>query len=112
MVTAVQSLFSYDHNVCLPASYRRVDTLHGCLVWVLLLDIVTSSPKLVLGASPSHEEAFLLRRGLPGLAFTAPGLTASPQAATVSPTARMFFAALISRSWTTPHSGHAHDRTS
>src|SRR5579864_5639740 len=49
---------------------------------------------------------------MPGLVFTAPGLTASPQAATASPAARMFFAALMSRSWTTPHSGQFHERSS
>src|SRR5207302_10830391 len=35
-----------------------------------------------------------------------------PQAATASPAAKTFFAALRSRSWTTPHSGHVHLRTS
>src|SRR6266853_5991651 len=54
--------------------------------------ILTSSPQLKLGDSPRHREGFLFRRGVPGLAFTAP-----PQASnTVSPTAWMFFAALRS----------------
>ena len=39
---------------------------------------------------------------------TRPGLTASPQAETASPAALMFFAALMSRSWILPHSGHVH----
>jgi hypothetical protein len=46
------------------------------------------------GDSSSREEAFLLRRGLPDVAFTAPGLTASPQADTASPAANTLFAAL------------------
>src|SRR5947209_19397728 len=64
------------------------------------------------GDSHSHERAFLLRGDLPGLVFTAPGLTASPQAATASPAAKMFFAALISRSSWTPHSGQVQKRIS
>ncbi|MEN9502615.1 MAG: hypothetical protein RI964_1900 [Pseudomonadota bacterium] len=39
-------------------------------------------------------------------------LTFSPKANTVSPTASMFFAALMSRSWIDPHSGHFQERTS
>ncbi len=39
-------------------------------------------------------------------------LTLSPKANTVSPTAKMLRAALTSRSWVVPHSGHSHDRTS
>ncbi|MEN9503939.1 MAG: hypothetical protein RI964_3224 [Pseudomonadota bacterium] len=38
-------------------------------------------------------------------------LTFSPKANTASPAAKMLTAALISRSWITPHSGHSHDRT-
>src|SRR6266702_6588550 len=61
----------------------------------------------------SHLQGFLFHRSLPERALARPGLTASPQASnTVSPTAWMFFAALISRSWTTPHSGHVQTRTS
>src|SRR5262249_46342607 len=40
------------------------------------------------------------------------GLTVSPPAFTVRPTASMFFAALISRSWRTPQIGQVHWRTS
>src|SRR5260370_25557507 len=43
---------------------------------------------------------------------TRPGLTASPQADTASPAANTFFAALTSRSWTQPHSGHVQHRVS
>src|SRR5947209_12986124 len=64
------------------------------------------------GDSHSHERAFLLRGDLPGLVFTAPGLTASPQAATASPAAKMFLAALISRSCWTPHAGQVQKRIS
>jgi len=38
------------------------------------------------------------------------GLTFSPQTDTASPAAKMLRAALMSRSWTTPHSGQAHSR--
>ena len=38
-------------------------------------------------------------------------LTFSPQAFTASPAARIFLAALWSRSWSAPHSGHSHERT-
>lgn len=38
-------------------------------------------------------------------------LTFSPQAFTASPAARIFLAALWSRSWCDPHSGHSHERT-
>src|SRR5262245_33922716 len=48
----------------------------------------------------------------PSRAFTRTGLTLPPQADAESPSARMFFAALISRSWQTPHSGQTHSRTS
>ena len=37
-------------------------------------------------------------------------LTFSPKANTASPAAFTFFAALISRSWFVPHSGHCHSR--
>src|SRR6266566_8944487 len=61
----------------------------------------------------SHLQDFLFQRSLPERALARPGLTASPQASnTVSPTACMFFAALTSRSWTTPHAGHVQTRTS
>ncbi len=60
---------------------------------------LTSSPRLKPGDSSRHREGFLLRGGVPGWAFTLPGLNASPQAATASPAANTFFAALISRSW-------------
>src|SRR2546421_8395378 len=73
---------------------------------------LTSSPWVNPGDSHPHEWAFLLRGDLPGLAFTAPGLTASPQAATASPAAKMFLAALISRSCWTPHSGQVQKRIS
>src|SRR6266702_3268859 len=60
-----------------------------------------------------NEWAFLFQRSLPTRALARPGLTASPQASnTVSPTAWMFCAAFLSRSWTTPHSGHVQIRTS
>ena len=39
------------------------------------------------------------------------GLTFSPQTDTASPAAKMLRAAFMSRSWTTPHSGHVHPRT-
>ena len=39
-------------------------------------------------------------------------LTLSPKANTASPAAKMLRAALTSRSWAAPHSGHSHDRTS
>jgi len=39
------------------------------------------------------------------------GFTDSPQAKTASPAANIFLLALMSRSWTTPHSGQAHSRT-
>jgi hypothetical protein len=73
---------------------------------------LTSSACSRTADSSRHREAFLLRGVLPGLAFTAPGLTDSPQAVTASPAAKMFLAALISRSWTTPHSGHIQERIS
>src|SRR5215472_4248082 len=57
------------------------------LTWEVDGDMLTSSPRLKPGDSPSHLEAFLLRRVVPGSAFTAPGLTDSPQAVTASPTA-------------------------
>ena len=61
----------------------------------------------------SHRgEGFLLRRVVPDWAFARPGLTDSPQAVTASPAARMFFAALMSRSWTVLHSGQVQERTS
>jgi len=55
---------------------------------------LTSSPRINPGDASSREGAFLLRRGLPDVAFTAPGLTASPQADTASPAANTFLAAL------------------
>src|SRR5436853_7817105 len=64
------------------------------------------------GASSPRELAFLLRWELPVRAFARTGLTPPPQAATESPSARMFLLALISRSWQTPHSGQTHSRTS
>ena len=39
------------------------------------------------------------------------GFTFSPQADTASPAAKTLRAALMSRSWTAPHSGHVHSRT-
>src|SRR5688572_5538914 len=39
------------------------------------------------------------------------GLMHSPQADTASPAANTLRAALTSRSWIVPHSGHAHSRT-
>src|SRR5436853_7619738 len=64
------------------------------------------------GASSPRELAFLLRWELPVRAFARAGLTPPPQADTESPSARMFLAALRSRSWQTPHSGQTHSRTS
>src|SRR6266436_6716691 len=64
------------------------------------------------GASHPHEWAFLLRWGLPARAFARTGLTPPPQADAESPSARMFLAALLSRSCQTPHSGQTHSRTS
>ena len=61
----------------------------------LALDILPMPGRA--GDSSDHSLGFLLRRGVPGLVFTAPGLTASPQAATASPAANTLFAALISR---------------
>src|SRR5437667_7537100 len=61
----------------------------------------------------SHLQGFLFQRSLPERDKARPGLTASPQASnTVSPTACILRAALRSRSWTTPHSGHVHTRIS
>jgi hypothetical protein len=71
-----------------------------------LTRMLTSSPWLKPGDSKNHFLGFLLRGDAPRLAFAAPGLIISPQAEAVSPTAKMFLAALISRSWDTPHSGH------
>ena len=65
-----------------------------------------------LNVDPSHS----YNCGIPasprraGEGRTRPGLTASPQADTASPAAKMFFAAFTSRSWTAPHSGHVHWR--
>ena len=57
---------------------------------------------------------FLLHRAAPSGPETEAlvGLTVSPQADTVSPTAKMFCAAFTSRSWTVPHVGHVHWRVS
>ena len=60
--------------------------------------MLTSSPWVNPGDAHPHEWAFLLRGDVPVRAFARPGLTISPQAEAVSPTAKMFFAALISRS--------------
>jgi len=46
------------------------------------------------------------------LGLARPGRTASPEAFTVRPTARMVFAAVLSRSCRTPQAGHVHWRTS
>src|SRR5712692_1058995 len=62
--------------------------------------------------SNGHPLGFLFQRVLPERAFARPGLTASPQADTVSPTANTFFAALRSRSWKVLHSGHSQNRSS
>src|SRR2546425_3877781 len=62
--------------------------------------------------SNGHPLAFLFQRVLPVRACARPGLTASPQAATASPAANTFFAALMSRSWKVWHSGHLQNRSS
>jgi hypothetical protein len=77
-----------------------------------VLQRLTCSPRINPGDSNNHLLGFLLRGVLPGLVFTAPGLTDSPQAATVSPTAKMFLAALISRSCWAPHPGQVQCRIS
>src|SRR6185312_2233338 len=74
--------------------------------------IVTSPQGESHGASLPHERAFPASMGVARRAFARTGLTLPPQAATESPSVRMFFAALISLSWHTPHSGHIHSRTS
>ena len=56
----------------------------------------------------AKARGFLLQRAAPTRAEAVVGLTVSPQAATVSPTAKMFWAALTSRSWVRPHPGHVH----
>src|SRR5258708_27363933 len=77
-----------------------------------LLFIRDISPWLKPGASSSHEEAFPASLATACLALATAGLTLPPQAATESPSVRMFFAALVSRSCTTPHAGHTHSRMS
>jgi hypothetical protein len=76
----------------------RESQANGTTIHEVSFLLLTSSPRLKPGDSSNHFEAFLLRRELPGLVFTAPGLMLSPQAWTVSPTARILFAALMSRS--------------
>src|SRR6266566_3573875 len=84
-----------------------VTSIPGVTGWHL--DIL---PTAEAGDSHPHEWAFLFHRVLPVRAFARPGLTDSPQAATASPAANTFLAALISRSWSTPHSGQTQCRIS
>ncbi len=92
-----QITHSLPTNPC--PNCRNVIQHHFCQAPFYAILHLTSSPRLKPGDSNSHLLAFLFHRVLPEWAFARPGLTASPQAATVSPTANTFFAALISRSW-------------
>lgn len=92
-----------------PPSFRDLAEVVG--VAVHLLDVL-----LAVNGGDSCRAAHAAPRWVPASAATAgasPGLTSPPQAFSLSarPAARMFFAALTSRSWTAPQPAHCQART-
>jgi hypothetical protein len=99
----VQGLYAQKLKEGLSAS-----TVHS--IHAVLLDLLPMPEGQ--GIPIPHGCGFLLPRDMPSLVPFRFGLTVSPQADTASPAARMLYAALISRSWQVPHSGHTHSRMS
>jgi hypothetical protein len=64
-----------------------------------------------LTAPRPEGRGFPIQRTQPGPIHMQTGFTDSPRADTASPAAKTLRAALMSRSWTAPHSGHTHART-
>jgi len=72
---------------------------------------VPVKPRLKPGDSQPHDQELSASRKNAMPLYSDNGLTSSPQTKPASPAVKTLRAALMSRSWMLPHSGHIHSRT-